>query len=89
MHHVNGDVKMILPEGIHVYYDNRNRITEWKVNPDKIIHNFHQHHQIEMKVKTRRGELKEQYKNGVLNRVDNGECSRFKRGEEGQVMRLG
>jgi hypothetical protein len=54
VHHVNGDIKMILPEGIHVYFDTKNQITEWKVNPDKVIYNFHKLGQIEMKYKNRR-----------------------------------
>lgn len=40
IHYVNGDVKMVLPEGIIIYFDKKNQIIEWKVNPDKTILNF-------------------------------------------------
>jgi hypothetical protein len=90
VHHVNGDIKMILPEGLHLYFDRKNQITEWKISPDKVIYNFHRQGQIEMKFKHRRlGEIQEFYKGDQLTRTEAGETVRYRRTERGEVVREG
>jgi hypothetical protein len=90
VHHLHGDIKMILPEGIHVYYDHRNQITEWRINPDKVIYHFQRQGQIEMKVKHRRlGEIQEIYKDKQLVREEGGEVFKFRRGDRGDIIREG
>ncbi len=44
--HINGDIKLIYPSGIQVYYDMRSQITEIKISAEKTIYNFHKLSQI-------------------------------------------
>ncbi len=88
VHYLHGDIKMILPEGIHIYYDHRNEITEWRINPDKVIYNFHRQAQIEMKYKHRRlGDIQEFYKDNRLIRKQDGDETKYRRGERGDIIR--
>jgi len=77
---VNNDVKIILPNKISIYYDCRNNISEFRINQNKIIYNFHNLKQIEMKYTNSRGvKIDEVYKNEELVRNENGNVRRFKK----------
>lgn len=78
--HHNGDLKLVLPEGIHVYYDHNKQITEFRITPSKMIHHFHRLGQVEMKfTHPRLGTIHEMYSGTTLVRKANGDEEKWKR----------
>ena len=62
VHHANGDVKLILPEGISIYFSSRGQTSEFTVTPSKKIHNFHNQKLVQMRFEhPRKGVVEEAY----------------------------
>ena len=58
VNHANDDLKLILPQGITIYFHSRQQFTEFNIMPGKTIFNWHQKNQVEMKFKhPRKGEI--------------------------------
>ena len=86
---VNGDVKFIYPEGIQIYYDNRGRITEFKLSSEKTIYNFHKLGQLELKYRhPQQGDIHELRKNDILVRNTRRGEERYKKLSNGTVQQI-
>ena len=55
MHYINKDIKIKMPNKMEVYYDSKNKKTQFSMTPQKQILYFHRERQIELKFKTARG----------------------------------
>ena len=69
IHHVNGDVKQILPEGIIIYFDKTNENVEFKITPDKKIIFFCKNGQAQLHWDTPKGKIVECYNGKILKRI--------------------